>query len=157
MDSTEHSDDSLSYLIYQLGGIWRRYLNERLGELGLSQSQLMFLSGLASLARQGRNVRQRDLSQYNQASRALTSEVVRLLERNGFVRQVPEANDGRAKSLKLTPYGDECLKRAREVLARTEETFLADREQLKGRLKRDLQAALEYELTSGSRKRYWQA
>ncbi len=143
------TDDSLSDLMYQLGGLWRRHVNARLAELGLSHSQLVFLIGVASLAREGGEVTQRDLCDYHQASRALTSEIVRLLEKNGFIRQVAKPGDARAKSLKLTPSGRERLQLAMELLVQTEDTFLADYGQLKGRLKRDLQEALRYELRSG--------
>ncbi len=139
-------DDSLSYLVYQLGGCWRRHVNARLAEIGLTHSQFVFLSGLAELAGTRQTVTQSDLCRHLNASRALTSEVVRLLERNRFVDQVPNPEDARTKALELTPEGRRRLDAAGQLLQQAEERLLAEDRALKGRLKRDLQAALAYEL-----------
>ena len=137
--------DSLGYLLHQLASLWRRQMNARLSEIGLTHTQFVFLIGLAWLARDGADVTQKDLGHYHKASRALTSRVVRLLERNGLIVQTIKSDDARARILKVTEEGTKRLKLALPVLDRTEDVFLADKPELKQRIKRDLRSALAQE------------
>ena len=145
---TRYSDpgDSLGYLLHQLASLWRRRMNARLAEIGLTHTQFVFLIGLAWLARDGADVTQKDLGHYHKASRALTSRVVRLLERNRLIVQTVKSNDARARVLTLTAEGTKRLKLALPILDRTEDVFLAEKSELKQRIKRDLRAALAHEL-----------
>src|ERR1700704_4648517 len=97
--------DSLGYLLHQLASAWRRQMNARLSEIGLTHTQFIFLIALAWLGRDGAKVTQKDLGHYHKASRALTSRVVRLLERNGLVVQRVKSGEARARVLTLTPEG----------------------------------------------------
>jgi DNA-binding MarR family transcriptional regulator len=139
--------DSVGYLLHQLASLWRRHMNARLSEIGLTHTQFVFLIGLAWLTRTGDDVTQKDLGRYHKASRALTSRIVRLLERNGLLMQVTKPNDARAKLLRVTPKGFSHLKRAVPMLDQTEDDFLAEYPPLKRRVRRDLRAALAHELT----------
>lgn len=145
---TRYSDpgDSLGYLLHQLASLWRRRMNARLAEIGLTHTQFVFLIGLAWLARDGADVTQKDLGHYHKASRALTSRVVRLLERNRLIVQTVKSNDARARVLTLTAEGTKRLKLALPILDRTEDVFLAEKSELKQRIKRDLRAALTHEI-----------
>jgi DNA-binding MarR family transcriptional regulator len=138
--------DSLGYLLHQLASLWRRRMNARLAEIGLTHTQFVFLIGLAWLARDGASVTQKDLGHYHKASRALTSRVVRLLERNGLVVQKVKSDDARARVLIITAEGTKRLKAALPVLDHTEDVFLGESPPLKQRIKRDLQVALAHEL-----------
>jgi len=145
---TRYSDpgDSLGYLLHQLASLWRRQMNARLAEIGLTHTQFIFLIGLAWLARDGADVTQKDLGHYHKASRALTSRVVRLLERNRLIVQTVKSHDARARILTLTAEGTKRLKLALPILDHTEDVFLVEKPGLKQRVKRDLQAALKHEI-----------
>jgi DNA-binding MarR family transcriptional regulator len=138
--------DSLGYLLHQLASLWRRRMNARLAEIGLTHTQFIFLIGLAWLAREGAEVTQKDLGLYHKASRALTSRVVRLLERNRLIVQKVKSDDARARILIITAEGTKRLKAALPVLDHTEDVFLGESPALKQRIKRDLQTALAHEL-----------
>src|ERR1700730_277147 len=137
--------DSLGYLLHQLASLWRRQMNARLADIGLTHTQFVFLIGLAWLARDGADVTQKDLGQYHKASRALTSRVVRLLERHGLIVQTVKSGDARARVLTLTPEGTKRVKLALPILDHTEDVFLAETPALKQRIKRDLRAARAHE------------
>jgi DNA-binding MarR family transcriptional regulator len=79
--------DLLGYLLYQSASLWRCQMNARLSAIGLTYIQFVFLIGLAWLTRNGEGITQKDLGRYCKASRALTSQVIRLLERNGLIIQ----------------------------------------------------------------------
>src|SRR5260370_41082887 len=134
--------DSLGYLLHQMASLWRRRMNAQLADIGLTHTQFVYLIGLAWLARDGADVTQKDLGHYHKASRALTSRVVRLLERNGLIVQRIKADDARARILTLTREGTRRLKLALPILDDTEDVFLAESPALKQRVKRDLRAGL---------------
>jgi DNA-binding MarR family transcriptional regulator len=142
--------DSVGYLLYQSASLWRRHMNARLSEIGLTYIQFVFLIGLAWLTRNGEGITQKDLGGYCKASRALTSQVVRLLERNGLIAQTVKPGDARARILKLTADGTKRVKQALPMLDQTEDAFLAEKHDLKQRIKRDLRAALAHEIEKGS-------
>jgi DNA-binding MarR family transcriptional regulator len=125
-------------------------MNARLAEIGLTHTQFIFLIGLAWLAREGAEITQKDLRHYHKASRALTSRVVRLLERNGLIVQTVKSDDARARKLTITSEGTKRLKLALPILDLTEDVFLAEHAALKRRIKRDLRAALAHETTRQS-------
>jgi DNA-binding MarR family transcriptional regulator len=138
--------DSLGYLLYQSANLWRRQMNARLSDVGLTYIQFVFLIGLAWLTRNGEGITQKDLGRYCKASRALTSQVIRLLERRRLIAQAVKPGDARARILKLTAEGTRRVKQALPMLDQTEDTFLAEQPDLKRRVKRDLQAALAVEI-----------
>jgi DNA-binding MarR family transcriptional regulator len=138
--------DSVGYLLYQLAGLWRQQMNARLSDAGLTYIQFIFLIGLAWLGRNGDDVTQKDLKLYHKAGRALTSQVVRLLERDGLIVQTAKPGDARARLLKLTKEGTKRVKQAMPMLDQNEQAFLAEHAELKRSVKRDLRAALGYEL-----------
>jgi DNA-binding MarR family transcriptional regulator len=69
-----------------------------------------------------------------------------LLERNGLIVQTVKSNDARARILTLTAEGTKRLKLALPILDHTEDVFLAEKPELKQRIKRDLRAALKHEI-----------
>jgi MarR family transcriptional regulator, transcriptional regulator for hemolysin len=138
--------DSLGYLLHQLASLWRRQMNARLSEIGLTHTQFIFLIGLAWLVRDGADVTQKDLRHYHKASRALTSRVVRLLERNRLIVQRVKSNDARARVLALTAEGTKRVRAALPILDHTEDVFLAENPTLRRHIKRDLRTALAHEI-----------
>lgn len=138
--------DSIGHLLYQLAGLWRRQMNARLDDIGLTYIQFVFLIRLAWLSQDGGGVTQKDLGRDCKASRALTSQVIRLLERNKLVRQTVKPEDARARLLTLTAEGNRRLKRALPMLEATEDAFLAAQPKLKQRVRDDLREALDLEI-----------
>jgi len=138
--------DSIGHLLYQLAGLWRRQMNARLDTVGLTYIQFVFLIRLAWLTQNGGGVTQKMLGQDCKTGRALTSQVVRLLERNKLIRQAVKPGDARARLLKLTAEGQRRLARALPLLEATEDAFLGNQPALKRRVRGDLQAALAQEL-----------
>lgn len=138
--------DSIGHLLYQLAGLWRRQMNARLGDIGLTYIQFVFLIRLAWMAQSGEGVTQKELGRDCKASRALTSQVIRLLERNKLVHQTVKPGDARARLLTLTAEGSRRLERALPMLEATEDAFLAEQPKLKQRVRDDLRAALRQEI-----------
>jgi DNA-binding MarR family transcriptional regulator len=60
--------------------------------------------------------------------------------------QTVKSNDARARVLTLTAEGTKRLKLALPILDRTEDVFLAEKSELKQRIKRDLRTALTHEI-----------
>jgi DNA-binding MarR family transcriptional regulator len=61
-----------------------------------------------------------DLAERSGLTKQSVGEVVADLERLGFVERVPDPDDRRAKTIKLTPHGVEALAAADEIFAEIE-------------------------------------
>ena len=85
-------DDSLGYLLHQLASLWRRQMNARLAEIGLTHTQFIFLIGLAWLAHDGAEVTQEALHAH------CTSHLARFKapKQFVFVEQVRRLGNGKA-------------------------------------------------------------
>lgn len=105
----------------------RMYLYERLvdGVEGLDVTTYPVLSGLA---RTGPTSATRLASAIG-LDRTATTRYASRLESAGLVRRVPDAHDGRATRLELTPKGEAAVTRSREVLASIFERILSDWDQ----------------------------
>lgn len=57
-----------------------------------------------------------DLAERAQMTKQTVGEVVTDLEHRGYVERVPDPNDGRAKIVRLTPYGQEAFFVARRLI-----------------------------------------
>jgi DNA-binding MarR family transcriptional regulator len=72
------------------------------------------------------------------------SQIVRALEKKGFVRRVPHPADSRANSVSLTSAGDKALKDSLGIAARAREEFFAPIGLKTGMLNRILTQLIEF-------------
>lgn len=96
---------SPGYWLYHAALAWTAAVTERLSRLGLTQPQFMVLASIGWLSRSGTSPMQQQVSDYSGVDRMLTSRLVRRLEDAQLVARTPDAADGRAIRLSLTPKG----------------------------------------------------
>ena len=93
---------------------WQRSVNSLLAPLRITQSQFSILASASWLATRsdGGEVSQQDIADFAGMERMMVSQLVRRLERDGWLSRRPSHHDGRALSLHVTPKGEACLARA---------------------------------------------
>lgn len=138
--------DALGFLLNQLSRLWLRRLNASLASIDLTYLQFVLLIGLAWNTRSGGGITQKELGRFCKTSRALTSQVLRILERKGLIVQTVKPEDTRARLVELTAKGRMKVMKALPILDRAEDAFLAADPELKGRVDAALRAALVLEL-----------
>ncbi|MCR5664209.1 MAG: MarR family transcriptional regulator [Oscillospiraceae bacterium] len=82
---------------------FKRQLDARLQEQGLTGVQFGVLSQLRRMECEGREeINQRDLEEASHVTHPTMTEIVKRLEKQGFVRCEPSPRDGRCKSIRST-------------------------------------------------------
>lgn len=99
---------------------FRREQDAALRETELTGAQLGALRALARLERERGEVSQRDIEELCRSSHPTMTEILRKLEKKGFITAAPSAVDGRRKAIRQTEKAREL---GREVLRIDEETF----------------------------------
>ena len=87
---------------------FRRQVDEMLAEKGLTGVQFAVLGQLNKLENEGLDeINQRDLENAARVSHSTMTEIVKRLEKKGFVRCCPGEKDGRCKRIEATPLARE--------------------------------------------------
>jgi DNA-binding MarR family transcriptional regulator len=89
--------------------LWQRKIREMLVEFDLTLTQGTMLASLTILTRGGKHVTQADLATFLKADKMMVSEVLRTLEKKGYVIRQDHPTDRRAKSLVVTGKGREIV------------------------------------------------
>jgi DNA-binding MarR family transcriptional regulator len=104
--ATEHAspDESPGLLLWQVTNRWQAAQRATLKAFGLTHVQFVLLASLTWLDAEG-PVTQKALADHAATDAMMTSQVLRALEKRGFVQRAPHPSDRRARALQVTPTG----------------------------------------------------
>ena len=102
---------------------WRRVLELRLAQAGLSDATW---APLVHLEESGGGITQKQLAIMVGIDGSSLVRLLDILARQGLIERRPDATDGRARLVSLTPEGEERVRAIRRELAAGEEEILAD-------------------------------
>jgi DNA-binding MarR family transcriptional regulator len=94
--------DNLGFLLAKAGQRWNELLAERFAREGYADVRPSYGSLLVPLFEQD-GLRMSELAARARLSKQTMTTMVRLLERDGFVRRTPDPTDRRATLVRLTP------------------------------------------------------
>jgi len=126
--ATEHADasDSPGLLLWQVTHRWQAAQRAALAPFGLTHVQFVLLASLTWLQGQGDGpLTQRQLADHAATDPMMTSQVLRVLERAGFVERAPHPADRRAVSLTVTAAGRALANQAVVVVEACDREFFA--------------------------------
>jgi DNA-binding MarR family transcriptional regulator len=86
---------------------WQRQVTAALKPLGLTHAQFVLLASTLWLEQRSGPPSQRELADHAGTDAMMTSQVVRVLERNGWIVRGDDPNDARVKRLHTTAAGAE--------------------------------------------------
>jgi DNA-binding MarR family transcriptional regulator len=121
--------DISGFLLYQTYFSWKRKIESTLSPHELTHVQFILLMSLGFMMRDGSEVTQNDLSKFTCFDVTMTSQVLRLLEKRGFIKRSQKIGDERSKFPKLTKEGINKIKTSSADLMEAEKCFF---EGLKG-------------------------
>jgi len=98
--------DRTGFLLWHAVLEWRRQVSEGLAEVGLTHVQFVLLASAMWLKHHGEPPSQVELAGHAGVDPMMTSQVVRSLERNKFVRRVPDKDDARIRRIVVTASGE---------------------------------------------------
>jgi len=97
--------------LWRVTNAWQRAIRTALAPHGLTHVQFVLLASLTWMDR-STPVTQRDLADHARTDVMMTSQVIRTLERKGYVTRGPHPSDGRAVTLAPTAEGSAVANRA---------------------------------------------
>jgi len=136
------------YLIHDVSRLRRQLYDQRSRHLGITRAQWWVLFNLGRKA--GTPMNQNELAQMLEMGSASTGELLRRLEKSGFIRRHAVPGDRRSKHVLIAERGLEVLRNMRHVARSSNDTVMAgisDQEQvllndLLSRMKVNLQAEI---------------
>ncbi|MCX3266651.1 MarR family winged helix-turn-helix transcriptional regulator [Pedobacter agri] len=118
-------NDSPGYLLGQLTMLWQRKLKKVLDPLDLTQTQFVLLAALGWLSKTNKEVTQIDIANQSNTDRMMVSKVLRTLQEKGFVTRQEHETDTRAKTIRLTPDGENVLQKGLVEVENADKVFFA--------------------------------
>jgi DNA-binding MarR family transcriptional regulator len=119
----EGPEESPGFLLWQVSTRWRRQIETSLATLGLTHPQFVLLACLGWLMREGKDVTQVELSRQAGTDIAMTSQVLRTLERKGYIQRKRNGDDERVKLPTLTKSGTALVERAIPLVEAADQKF----------------------------------
>jgi DNA-binding MarR family transcriptional regulator len=110
------------FLIWQTNNSWEKFVNQKLKEFDLNQSELLHLISIMWLLEQYKEVNQTNLASFTGVTTMSVSKILRKLEKLNFVvRQT--GLDSRAMSVRVSKLGKELLLKTVPILTTAHEEF----------------------------------
>jgi DNA-binding MarR family transcriptional regulator len=128
LGSRHAADDSAGLLLWQVTNRWQAAQRAVLKAFGLTHVQFVLLASLAWLSDGDRPdvpVSQRVLADQAATDPMMTSQVVRVLESQGWLTRERHPEDGRAFALRITDDGVALVRRAVVAVEQCDEDFFA--------------------------------
>ncbi len=118
----EGPDDSPGYVLWRVANRWQREQRNALQPLGLTHTQFVVLA-VASWFEEKEALTQIRLSQLTGSDTMTVSQVVRVLEKAGYLARIAHPTDTRSKVIRVTKTGRELAEHAVQVVEATDKQF----------------------------------
>jgi len=105
---------------------WEREVDNVLDGFGTTCTQIELLSCLVNLMKEGNPVTQRDIAESLRRDKNTVSEVMRSLEKKGYITRTVSESDMRAKYILLTDKGYDLLEKSVREMVRMDERFFPE-------------------------------
>ena len=116
-------NEATGFLLYKVHMYWQREIKRSLKPIGLTHTQFVILANTYWLYLQNKQVTQIEIAQQAKMDTMMTSNVIRTLEKKGFVKRTEHRTDTRAKTVTLTKKGFNNLKKAVEIVENFDRAF----------------------------------
>jgi DNA-binding MarR family transcriptional regulator len=117
--------ESAGFLLWQVASAWQRAIRAALDDLDLTHAQFVLLATVVWLAAESPEVpvTQTVVAVHTATDAVMTSEVMRTLERKGYVERKAHPDDARAKRIVSTAAGRRLVRRALPLVEAVDAQF----------------------------------
>lgn len=129
----EGPEQSPGFLLWQVSTNWRRLIEAALAKIGLTHPQFVLLASLGWLNRHRSFVSQIDLARHCRTDITMTSQVLRTLEKKGYIERCLRDGNERSKFPRVTEKGSRLIEQAIPLVEQIDRKFF---EKLRGDTKR---------------------
>lgn len=119
----EGSDPSPGFLLWKVSTQWRWHVETALAKIGLTYQQFILLAGLGWTTRNNADITQVKLARHCGTDITMTSQVLRSLERKGYVKRLQRKDDARSKFSQITERGALLVEQAIPLVESVDKQF----------------------------------
>lgn len=112
MDFKFKAKESPGLLFWQVSTLWKRKINNALASFSITHTQYVILAIISYLSQTDEKITQVEISNLSMIDVMTISKTVRLLEKKKLIQRYEDADDSRAKILKLTSEAKQLLPKA---------------------------------------------
>ncbi len=124
-------NDATGLLLYKTYMFWHREIKRSLKTISLTHTQFVILANTHWLHSQNDVVTQIEIAKQAKMDVMMTSNVIRTLEKKGFIIRNEHQTDTRAKTVTVTENGFETLKKAVKIVETFDRKFFNNLENTK--------------------------
>ena len=119
--------ESPGFMLWQVTNIWQRAMRKTLEPFELTHPQFVLLFSCKWLNEQNdqSGITQVQLAQHVKMDVNVTSQVLRTLEKKGYIKRRPHPTDSRANVISVTMSGDELASRAVQAVETEDRAFFS--------------------------------
>ena len=121
----ESPEKSPGFLLWQVSTEWRRLIETTLWKIGITHQQFVLLAGLSWLERNHSEASQVELSRHCRTDINMTSQILRALEKKGYITRKLRAGNAKSKFPKVTTKGAEIVEKAIPIVEEIDRDFFA--------------------------------
>lgn len=121
----EGPEESPGFLLWQVSTLWRRQVEAALATLSLTHSQFVILASVGWLTHSGNQVTQVELARHCGTDVTMTSQILRTLERNGYIERKQREGDVRSKLPQVTKKGSKIIEQAIPLVETIDRDFFS--------------------------------
>lgn len=115
--------ESTGFLLWKVNNLWQREIRKSLKKYNLTHTQFVVLASTIWLSKETLNVTQVKIANHIEIDKMMTSNVLRTLEKNGFLKRTDNKTDTRAKIIKPTKKGIDILQKALQDVEQFDDKF----------------------------------
>jgi DNA-binding MarR family transcriptional regulator len=119
----EGPEQSPGFLLWQASTKWRRAVEQALAPLDLTHPQFVLLANLGWLTREDVHVSQIELARHCSVDVNMTSQILRSLEKKGYIERHRCEGDERSRFPKLTGKGAKLVEKAIPLVEKADTDF----------------------------------
>jgi len=116
-------EESPGFLLWQVSTSWRRQIEAALITLNLTHPQFVLLASVGWLTRDQAWVTQVELARHCGTDITMTSQVLRALEKKGWIERAQREGDERSKFPRLTSRGAKLIEQALPLVESVDRQF----------------------------------
>ncbi|MGG1519068.1 MarR family transcriptional regulator [Paenibacillus oryzisoli] len=121
------AEESPGFMLWQVTNLWQKAIRNALSPFELTHPQFVLLFSCKWLnERNGHmGITQVQLAQHAQMDVNVTSQVLRTLEKKGYIERRPHPTDSRANTISVTKAGDEVASQAVKAVETEDGAFFS--------------------------------
>jgi DNA-binding MarR family transcriptional regulator len=123
----EQYTEDIGYIMWRVTNNWQKLMKAELREVDLTHVQFALLRSCHALNEResASGVTQIQIAHNSDIDPMMASEVLRTLEKKGYISRVPHPQDTRAKLISLTESGIAVMERASRIVMSADQMFFS--------------------------------